>query len=193
MTRARIQLPVPRDLTMPLTEALRRRASCRSFAPDAVSDEDLSALLWSAAGISRPDGKRTAPSSNDLREIALFALRQDGVWAWNPEANALEQISGADLRAASTPGQHEFVDEAPVTLVLAADLSERTAEARPFWIYFDAGCIAQNLHLACEALGLAGVVRGWVDFEALARAMGIADTHRIVACFTLGTPASARA
>lgn len=51
----RVVLPraVPPDV--PLEQALRRRCSTRSFAPEPLSPAILSALLWAACGINRPD------------------------------------------------------------------------------------------------------------------------------------------
>ena len=55
-------LPPPRRSGgLPLMEALRQRQSQREFAPKALRKQQLSDLLWAAAGINRPTlGGRTA-------------------------------------------------------------------------------------------------------------------------------------
>ncbi len=62
--------PPPTAGGMPLAEALALRRSGREFAPQALSPETLSGLLWSAAGVNRADsGKRTAPSARNWQEV----------------------------------------------------------------------------------------------------------------------------
>ena len=62
---AAIVLPPPRRSGgMALSQALQRRESKREFDPAALDEQVLSDLLWSAAGINRPEvGGRTAPSA----------------------------------------------------------------------------------------------------------------------------------
>jgi len=51
------------------------------------------------------------------------------------------------------------------------------------------GCIAQNVYLACAALGLATVVRSTLDHAALARAMELTGSQHITLTQTVGFPA----
>jgi nitroreductase len=53
----------------------------------------------------------------------------------------------------------------------------------------DAAFIAQNVYLFCASEGLATVVRGAVDRLALAKAMHLAPTRRVVFAQTVGYPA----
>jgi nitroreductase len=53
----------------------------------------------------------------------------------------------------------------------------------------DAGFIAQNVYLFCASEGLATVVRGAVDRLALAKAMKLAPTQKVVLAQTVGYPA----
>lgn len=60
-----IQLPKP-DMNRAglLMKALSERHSTREYASKALSNTDLSDLLWAANGINRSsEGKRTAPSA----------------------------------------------------------------------------------------------------------------------------------
>ena len=156
MTTRTIELPAPRELKMTLTEALKARKTIRSFTTEPISDADLSTLLWCTAGITRPDGKRTVPSCLDLRTVSVCVLRADGAWRWNASKNTLELLTPEDLRAASTMGQHAFVDTAPVTLVFVVEATPRTQMARPHWAYLDAGTMVEAAYLAGTALGLGG-------------------------------------
>ena len=75
-----IILPAP-DKTggKPLMQALNERQTTRSFTQDSLSLQQLSDLLWSAAGINRPDqGKQTAPSAMNWQEIDMYVTLPGG-------------------------------------------------------------------------------------------------------------------
>ena len=62
ISAADIELPKPETTGgMPLQEALANRRTDRKFSSKPLSREMLSNLLWSALGVNRADGKRTAP------------------------------------------------------------------------------------------------------------------------------------
>ena len=54
-----------------------------------------------------------------------------------------------------------------------------------------AGCIAQNVYLYCATAGLATVVRGLIDRQRLANALGLSTTERITLAQTVGRPVAA--
>ena len=58
-----IKLPTPdrAKATMSVMDALNQRQSIRSFSDRALTDDQLSLLLWAANGVNRADGRRTAP------------------------------------------------------------------------------------------------------------------------------------
>ena len=59
----------------PIMKALSDRQSIRSFSEKALSQKDLSDLLWAANGINRQEsGKRTAPTARTLKFI--YALKR---------------------------------------------------------------------------------------------------------------------
>ena len=69
---ADIQLPAPQKTGgLPLMEALAARSSNRAFSSRDLEPQQLSNLLWAAFGINRDDGRRTAPSAMNRREVDL--------------------------------------------------------------------------------------------------------------------------
>ena len=73
-----IALPTPdRHGGKPLMQALNDRKSAREFAPDPLSQQVLSNLLWAAFGVNRPDGHRTAPSANNRQTIDIYVVTGD--------------------------------------------------------------------------------------------------------------------
>lgn len=177
---------LPGDIT--LGRALQRRRSTRSFTTDPLPLAAVSALLWCAFGINRPEsGGRTAPSAHNWQEIDVYAVLAEGAYRYDPRAHLLALVNAVDLRAAT--GLQDFVADAPLNLVYVADfskMSDSREEERSFVAGADAGCIAQNVCLYCAGAGLGTVVRGLINRRELAHALGLRPTQRIALAQTVG-------
>jgi SagB-type dehydrogenase family enzyme len=186
-----MKLPPPQTTGgKPLMQALLERHSTREFASRPLAPQDLSNLLWAAAGINRADsGKRTAPSARDWREIEIYVATADGAYVYDAKAHTLRQVLARDVRALT--GKQDFVASAPLNLVYVADQSrmqDANAEDMNRYAAADTGFIAQNVYLFCASAGLNTVVRGLVDREALAAALGLSPHQQIVLAQTVGYP-----
>lgn len=183
-----IQLPEPAPLAERLDEALKARRTNRECTQAPLTGSELAALLWACAGITSDDGRRTTPSTLDLRAVSPYVLRADGAWRWNAAANKLIQTTTKDVRDVSTTYQFDYVKQADVTIVFVADM-ERSKNARPTGVYVDAGTMGQSCYLAATAMGLAGCIRASFDHAALRDEMGL-DAHlEPIVLFTCGRPA----
>ncbi len=157
-----VKLPEPRKTGgMPLMEALAKRATSRRTAGEAPTPQQLSDLLWAANGVTRPDGKRTAPSAMDKREIEIAVLTRDGLFTWDPVANELVETPAcvdlsAELRGASA------------LLVYHYNKAIQDREAA----LADCGFVGQNVYLFCASEGWKTVFLGTVDRVTLAVALG---------------------
>ena len=147
------------------------------------------ALLWASAGITADDGRRTTPSTLDLRAVSPYVLRKDGVWRWDAAQNELEQLASEDVRKVSTAYQFEYVEKAPVTIAFVVD-TERAKTARPTGPYVDAGTMGQSCYLAAASLGLAGCIRASFDHDELRKAMNLDERFEPIVLFTCGRPLS---
>jgi nitroreductase len=81
---------------------------------------------------------------------------------------------------------------APINLVYVADLGRMSgagADEKALYSATDTGFIAQNVYLYCALAGLATVVRGSVDREALGAALGLAGNRKIILAQSVGYPA----
>ncbi|MDO9008181.1 MAG: SagB/ThcOx family dehydrogenase [Thiobacillus sp.] len=187
-----INLPPPETAAgMPLMQALKARHSTREFASKPLPSQVLSNLLWAASGVNRPEsGQRTAPSAHDWREIDVYVATAEGAYRYDPSTHTLQRVVAGDIRKLT--GVQDFVARAPLNLVYVADLermSGASAEDKAFYSATDTGFIAQNVYLYCASAGLAVVVRGLVEREALGAALGLGKHQRIILSQSVGYPA----
>lgn len=195
-TFARTTEPLPRAEAkggMPLMEALARRRSQRSFSDTPLPPEQLSRLLWAAFGLNRLEqGERTAPSWRGSKEIEIYIATAQGVTRYEPVSHSLLQHTLADIRAQC--GRQEFPAAAPAVLIYVADMV-RMAKASPdeqkLYAHVDAAVIAQNVYLFAASEGLATVLLGNVDKEALAKALDLTTTQIVTFTQPIGAPGDA--
>ncbi len=183
-------LPSPQfPSLMPLMQALQERHSSRDFRPDELSVLLLSTILWAGFGVNRPDGKRTAPSAYNVRDIDIYLVTGKGLFRYVADGHSLSALLPDDLRPYS--GTQGFAATAPLDLVYVSDYSrmDTTDEERMQWSWAHSGFIAQNVYLACAALGLVTVVRSTIDRQELGRWMELNQNQHITLAQTLGYPA----
>lgn len=186
-----LDLPAPQfEGGRPLMQALKARQSVREFRDRILPVQVLSNLLWAAAGINRPDGRRTVPSGMNIQEVEVYVITADGLYRYEAKGHKLTALLSGDLRALT--GQQEYVTTPPVHLVYVADFAKYTAlfpaEDRLMYAGADAGFMSQNVYLFCASEGLATVVRGSVDRGALAKAMRLRPEQQIILDQPVGYP-----
>jgi len=175
-----IKLPAPQTSGgKPLMEAIALRQSARSYDTKAISEQQLSNILWAAYGFNRPE-KRTVPSANNKQAFEVYVAMESGMYLYDAAANTLELKVAKDLREAT--GRQPFVKAAPVNLVYVYDTTRQPNENMA---YADCGFIAQNVYLVCAAEGLATVVRGMVG-GALREEMSLPADKKVVMAQTIG-------
>jgi SagB-type dehydrogenase family enzyme len=154
------------------------------------SPQVLSNLLWAAAGINRPDGRRTAPSASNRQEIDIYVITADGLYLYEPKGHKLTGLLSGDQRALA--GTQDYVKTAPVNLVYVADFAKYGAqtpdEARFTYSGADTGFVSQNVYLFCASEGLATVVRAGIDRVALGKAIGLRPEQHIILEQPVGYP-----
>lgn len=180
---------------LPLMDALQRRQSQREFRPEALAPQQLSDLLWAAAGINRTEhGGRTAPSAMNAQEVDLYVALPQGLYRYAPQRHVLQLIKAEDVRRVT--GYQDFVDSAALDLIFVADHTRMKlvpAAQRTAYASVAAGAMAQNVYLYCAAVGLATVVRAWFDRDALTQALGLTPDQQLLLTQTVGWPAVAPA
>lgn len=188
-----VHLPTPRlQGGLTLEAALKKRHSTREFLPDALTVEQVSALLWAGFGVNRPGSwGRTAPSACDSQEVVVYAVCEEGAWRYDAREHRLLRVRTGDLRALT--GTQDFVATAPLNLVYVLEYepgqaSQAECEEHGFLAGADVGCIVENIYLYCAGAGLATVVRGQIDRPRLAAALGLRPNQRVALAQSVGCP-----
>jgi nitroreductase len=185
-----IQLPKPQtDGGRPLMQLLRDRRSMREFSVQKIPLPVLSNLLWAAFGVTRSDGRRTAPSARNWQETGIYVASGDGLYLYDAKAHSLFPILKGDIRGMT--GTQAYVKDAAINLVYIADYAKAgnsPMEEKDLWSACDTGFIAQNVYLYCTSEGLNTVVRGLINKPALAKVMKLRPDQKIILAQSVGYP-----
>lgn len=196
---ASIALPPPKlDKGMPLMQALASRHSTREITDGALSEQQISEILWSADGINRPPKGRTAPSAMGRYPVQIFAITPEGTFLYDPAKHALNPVASGDHRRAA--GMQEFVYISPLNLIFVGDYEKLeggrgslTDEMKLTWCAIEAGACAQNVYLYCASEGLGATVRTSVDASKLAEPLKLRASQHVICGLTIGVPKPAPA
>lgn len=190
----KITLPAP-DTTagLPVMEALARRKSTRQFADAALSEQQLSAVLWAANGINRPESmKRVNPTTMGIYNIDVYAVMAKGIYKYDPISHSLGLVVREDFRPKINEKQ-KFVHTAPLTLFFVANPVPPRNPSRPVdperqnnFNCIVAGTMVQSVALAAVNEGLGTCVRGSIDREAFAKAVGLSSEQKVLISQTIG-------
>jgi SagB-type dehydrogenase family enzyme len=186
-----IDLPKPvMEGGMPLMQALKERKSTREFSSEKLPLQTLSNLLWAANGISRPDGRRTAPSARNKQELDIYVVMEEGTYLYDANQNKLIGVLAKDIREVT--GKQPFVKDAPINLLFVADYAKMGGDMpqgiMDFYAATDTGFVSQNVYLFCTSEGLATVVRGMVDRDACKASLKLRAEQKVILAQTVGYP-----
>jgi SagB-type dehydrogenase family enzyme len=194
MTRDLIDLPAPRfDGPLSVEAALERRRSIRSYAPEPLTTDEVSQLLWSLQGITSDDGMRATPSAGATFPLEIDVATADGVYRYVPQGHHWYQRIDADVRdeLARICLDQDCVRTAPAVFIITTVLARIAAkyeDRAERYADFEAGHAAQNLALQAEALGLAGLPVGAFDDDDAGRLLAIADGEAVRYIVPIGRP-----
>lgn len=162
----------------PLMDAMAQRRSGRSFDPARkVDDQTLGEILWVAWGM-KGDGKRSIPTGRNLQNMALYVLTPEGSWRYDGATHSLEKVNGKNLIPLCD--KQSYVKDAPVHLVYVAKDDN--------WGKYHIGSAYQNVYLYAASKGLATVIRGMCDREALTRELGLPQGEQAFLHQAVGWP-----
>ncbi len=170
-----IKLPQPRTSgSMSLEQAILSRRSERTFLPNALSNDQISQLLWACQGITDTSWNfRAAPSAGSIYPLEIYVVNAQGVYHYLPADNKIELVVKGDKRPslARAALAQSLIEEAPVDFIVTAVFNRSRAKfgsRAERYVYLEAGHASENLVLQATALNLASVTIGsfWDDVVA---------------------------
>ena len=179
----RVYVPDDTDLGHIEIEELKLGpAEITTYSP---SLEELSGVVWAAAGINRPGTDRlTAPSALALYPVRVYAFFAEGVYRYDARTHKLVRVLEGDRRKLT--GMQDFVFAAPLNLVYLADRTvyegrNIPAEHVRYLCGQDAAGYAENVNLYTAGHGLRSITRGSVPEAELLAALGLEPARWFVA------------
>lgn len=154
---------------MELLDALKTRYSCRAFAPEAPTKEQITAVL---------EAGRLAPTACNFQSVRIWAVTDPDLVA------KMDTVTGCRYGA-------------PVVLVLGYDDTvapiHKMSDEENGWSYGELDTTSALVHMALRAtdLGLATCWLGAFNGDKVHELLGIPANIRVRALLDLGTPAAA--
>ena len=190
------------DITLPtvgasdklsVMQALSQRQSSRNFIDKALTNAQLSKILWAANGINRDDGKRVIPAAMGVYSVEVYAVTREGIYLYDADNHKLKLIAAGDYRMTTTTGQ-SFATKAAVNLVYvetpeAWQNSRHTPPPRGGQISFAnvaIGSMVQSVALAARTEGLGNCVRGSINRDEFKKIAKLADDKTILLAQSVG-------
>jgi SagB-type dehydrogenase family enzyme len=180
-----------------LRQAIEERRSLRHYSEDAISQEELSYLMWLTQGVKKINERRhvtlrTVPSAGCRHpfETYLSINRVDdlepGLYRFVATEHKLAALQLNDQFNEKLTNvcfhQHQVATSA-VTFIWAA-VPYRTvwrySERSYRYLYLDAGHVCQNLHLAAESINCGICAIGAFDDDAANQLMGFTPPEMFV-------------
>lgn len=153
-------------------ESLQSRRSEREYGEKALSDIQLSEVIWAAGGVNRRDGDKiigyTYPNSYNDQAMSVYAFTKDGIYLYDPAEHSLKPYIKGDHRAES--GVQSYIASAPLNLLYVVDLSRMTGETEDERLQvasMNAGHMSANVYLYAASEGLNAICRSHIDRDEL--------------------------
>lgn len=199
------KLPTPNKKgRMSVEEAILRRRSVREYADKPLSLEQLSQLLWAAQGTTHPySGLRSAPSAGALYPLEVYAVVREGgvtgldagIYHYSVSEHDLTLVKKGESSSQLQKAAHDqdAVAHAAVNLVTTAILRRTTVKYGDRGVQYafqESGHVAENVFLQAQSLGLASVMIGAFDDDAVRTVLGVGADERPVYIQPIGVPAA---
>jgi SagB-type dehydrogenase family enzyme len=182
-----VDLDPPNFPSMPLTDALARRSSCRRFASTPIDLTELGTMLHAGYGVLQrlelwgEFCSRPVPSGGGLYPLELYTLIQrvqkieGGIYHYAPLGHRLEVVRPdalpSHLSSEIFLGQPYLVQAAAIIVITAVvERSLWKYDDRGYrYILLEAGHVAQNINLCAVGLGLVTLnLGGFFDEDMMA-------------------------
>ncbi len=187
------------------TTMLHRRSQ-RDYTLDAISNQQLSQVLWAAYGITEimdepaflRGGLKTAPSAGARYPLDIYVLvgnvdgLKKGLYKFIPQGHRLKPVLNKDLREAlcDVAFEQPMIQEAPAVLLYTAVFERCTSKygerGRERYVCMDLGHSAENVYLQVQSLGLGTCAIGAFDDEGVKKVIQLSEEEEPLYIMPIG-------
>ncbi|MDR2450316.1 MAG: nitroreductase family protein [Candidatus Accumulibacter sp.] len=187
-----IRLPAPQKSGgKPILDAVAARASApgSGFPTQAISQEELSTLLWSASGRNRPD-KWVVPFGQGVDPyVDIYVAGEEGIYRYAWQDHSLKLAAGGDLRARINP--QGFAKAASHIFLFVSNKDSRTKKGANSphlvkWTHVATGAMTQQLYLVSDSLGIGARYAETMDVNFVRQTLNIPSDEEPICIFALG-------
>jgi len=179
------------DIGVDLIKALKLRKSTKLFSTKEIGLREISAVLWSANGINRENGRRTAPSPFAKDLISIYVFSNIGIYRYDARQNKLIFLSDKNKKKdIGAKSGARGIKTASHVLLLTADLSQFpdfiTRDVRLNSAHATAGSIGQNIYLIANSLDLRTRFVGSINEEGIRASLELREDEAPLYIMPLG-------
>jgi nitroreductase len=187
-----ISLPAPQKAGgKPLLDAVAARASApgSGFPSIAISQEELSTLLWSASGKNRSD-KWTVPFAQGSEPyVDIYVAGKEGIHRYAWQDHSLKLVASGDFRARLNP--QGFAAAASHIFVFVSNrtpLKNRGGSSQHWakWTHVATGAMTEHLYLVADSLGIGARYAETMDTNLIRQTLDIPADEEPICVFALG-------
>ncbi|MCX7957109.1 MAG: SagB/ThcOx family dehydrogenase [Endomicrobia bacterium] len=183
-------------------ELIYRWKATRKFSEKSLTQNQLSQLLWAAAGLT-VDGVSSAtrvfPSAGAIYPLEIYIICgkiekiNPGIYRYNPNKQSLILIKQGDFRSALEKMTYNqlFVSQAPLSVIWVGNYEKVSwygERGKTRYIHIDLGHSAQNLTLQCLSLGLGTVQIGAFNDSELNKLLNLNKEESALYIMPVGYP-----
>jgi len=198
-----ISLPRPRlQSKVSVEEAIQARRSIRAFARAPLQFSEVAQIVWAAQGITESaQGRRAAPSAGALYPVEIYLAvtkggvegLEVGVYRYDAANHGLQRVSAENRteRIVRAARNQTWAGQAALMVIIAGEYA-RTAvkygERAQRYVHIEVGCVAENIFLQVQALGLRAGIIGAFDDASLQEAATLPAAHEPLLIMPVGRP-----
>lgn len=172
-------------------KAISKRKSVRKFTNSSISLEDLSQIIWSAAGKkvdAVTSATRTYPSAGGIYPFRLYVVvsrvkgLEKGIYKYIPQTHEIKLVEKGGfnkLLSEAALGQYS-IKSAAVNLVFTANYFKTGARygkrGKIRYVHMDIGHAGENVYLQAVAMGLGTVSVGAFNDSKVEKILGLKDS-----------------
>jgi nitroreductase len=155
----------------------------RSYTSETVSRQVFLDVLWAAYGTTNE--QKTTPMIGSDYSLIIFTVNETGSYKYIPETKSLAVHDQTVNKETIRPYNTDWPSDAKEVLVIVWDKNRMSNQ---YFAAAEAGCVAQNVHLAATSYGLGTCVVGSIDGEGLSSALKLTSNLTPILVMPLSYP-----